>query len=127
MEGKGPKDPNDLVSGWTGFVPKIEVKQPGKIVFYPVTHNELHIIKNANYGNIACSTFWGALSAFVSFITAYSTCPFETERKELVFLFVSIACAITSFVSLLFWLYLRQKSNKLYEEIVNREDAAILK
>ncbi len=113
-----------IVSGGTGYNPDISVKKAGKIVLYPVTINELKELKSRSHGDVILNFFFGFTSALVSFFIAYLTCSFDSEYKKLAFLYTTILFAILSVIAFTMWFFIRRKSDELYNEIINREDAA---
>ena len=122
MKEKVSADENKIVSGGTGYMPDVVIKKPGKIVLYPVTRNELQVIKNSNYGNIAFNLFTCSISVAASLFIAFFTCKFDPEYTKLIFLYTAILFAILSIIAFIVWWRKRKRSNELYDEIINRED-----
>ena len=123
MDKENSEDRNRIVSGGTGYNPDISVKKAGKIVLYPVTINELKELRSRSDGDTILNFFFCFAAAFVSFFISYLTCSFSSLYKELTFLYISILFAILSIIALAWWIRVRKKSNELYNEIINREDA----
>lgn len=124
MDKENSEDRNRIISGGTGYTPNISVKKAGRIVLYPVTLNELNELKNRGDGDTILNFFFCFVTAFVSFFISYLTCSFSSLYKELIFIFLSILFAILSVIALFLWIHTRKKYNKLYNEIINREDAS---
>lgn len=116
-------DKNKIVSGSTGYMPDVVIKKPGRTILYPVTKNELQAIKSSSYGEIALNTVFGCGSAALSIFISYLTCKFKTIYIELSFLFGAILFLLISILAFILWLYMRKRSNELYNEILGREDA----
>lgn len=122
MEKDSLEDKGKIVTGGTGYTPPISVKQAGKIVLYPVTINELKELRSKSDGDTILNLFFCSVTAFVSFFIAYLTCSFDSLYKEMAFLYTSILFAILSIIAIVWWFFIRKKSNELYNEIINRED-----
>lgn len=123
MDKENSEDRNRIVSGGTGYNPDISVKKAGRIVLYPVTLNELNELKNRSDGDIILNFFFCFVTAFVSFFISYLTCSFSSLYKELTFIFISALFAILSLIAFFWWILVKKKYNRLYNEIINREDA----
>lgn len=124
MDKENSEDRNKIVSGGTGYNPDISVKKAGKIVLYPITINELKELRNRSDGDTILNFFFCFVTAFVSFFISYLTCSFNSLYEELTFLYISILFAILSIIALGWWIRVRKKSDELYNEIINREDAS---
>ncbi len=122
MEESSEKSNSTLVYGGTSTRPEIVNKKPGKIILYPITKYELDALRSTGIGNKAESVFYGTLGIAASFFIAYTTCGFRAVYQELIFLFTSILATIICIASLIIWLKTNKKSNRLYNEIVSRED-----
>lgn len=124
MDKENSEDRNKIVSGGTGYNPDISVKKAGKIVLYPITINELKELRSRSDGDTILNFFFCFVTAFVSFFISYLTCSFNSLYEELTFLYISILFAILSIIALGWWIRVRKKSDELYNEIINREDAS---
>lgn len=117
------EDKDKIVAGGTGYNPSISVKKAGRIILYPVTINELKELRKKSDGDTILNFFFCFSTAFASFFIAYLTCSFDSLYKEMIFLFASFLFAILGIVTLVWWILVRKKSDELYNEIINREDA----
>lgn len=124
MDKENSEDRNKIVPGGTGYNPDISVKKAGKIVLYPITINELKELRSRSDGDTILNFFFCFVTAFVSFFISYLTCSFNSLYKELTFLYISILFAILSIIALGWWIRVRKKSDELYNEIINRDDAS---